>query len=176
MKIKNHQKGTTLIELTIYLGLFGILVGGAVVGAFNIFEGSSRSQTRAMLQEEGDFLLGKINWVLSGAQSIASPPASPTGTVGTSLLVSKWDTTIGNPILISLSGTDLSISTSSNPTGQILNNADVRVSRLLFTHTQASGDNANPETIQFSFTVSALTPNGMTVSEYFPTTTVAVRR
>jgi type II secretory pathway pseudopilin PulG len=174
---KNNKKnrGFTLIEAAIYMALFGILMGGAVVAAYNIFEGSGRAQTRAMIQEEGDFLLSKISWVLSGTQAVTAPNSS---TMGSSLTVVKYDTSIGNPIVIFIPpGTfNLAMSTSSNPTWEILNNTNVRISNLLFYHTLSSGNGVDPETVQFSFTVSATTPNGQTISENFPTTTISLRK
>ena len=55
------MKGFTLIETIVYLALFSILMGGAIVAAFNIFESAGRQQTHTMLQEEGNFLIAKIN-------------------------------------------------------------------------------------------------------------------
>lgn len=172
---KSSHKGFTLIEAIVYLALFGILIGGAIVAAYNLFEGSSRGQARAMLQEEGNYLYGKISWALSGTKDITTPPA---GFPGSSLLIVKWDTSLGDPIQITLggaTGTDLIMSTSSNPTGQTLNNSNVEVSNLLFLHTLASGNGINPEEVEFSFMVSARTPTGAVLSMQFPTTTISLR-
>jgi hypothetical protein len=171
--MRHYRKGFTLIEAIIYIALFGLLIGGGVVAAYNIFEGAGRGQTHAMLQEEGNFLLGKINWTLSGVQSISSPTG---GTTGTSLIVTKWDTTIGNPINIALQGMDMLLKTGSNPAGDVLNNSNVQISKLYFLHTLSSGSGTNPETIEFSFIVSARTPNGLVISQQFATTTVSLRR
>jgi type II secretory pathway pseudopilin PulG len=174
--MKNHSRAFTLIEAVIYLALFGILIGGAVVAAYNMFESVGRGQTRAMMQEESEYLSGKIRWALSGAQAVTQPTASPLGTIGTLLTVVKWDTSVGNPITLFLSGTDLRLSTSSNPYDVILNNSNVRISNVQFLHMQASGDGINPETIAYSFTITVLTPNGMTLREDIATTTIALRR
>ena len=53
--------GFTLIEVLVYLALFGLIMSGAVVSAYQMFEASGRNQTRAMIQEEGDFIVAKID-------------------------------------------------------------------------------------------------------------------
>jgi len=57
--MKKHQ-GFTLIEVLIYLALFGILFSGLFVCAFTIIENIGRNDTQIMVLEEGDFLLAKI--------------------------------------------------------------------------------------------------------------------
>ncbi|MFS6835634.1 type II secretion system protein J, partial [Staphylococcus aureus] len=69
--IKRSSHGFTIVEVLVYLGLFGLIMVGIVATAYNIFETSGRLQTRAMLTAEGNFLLGKINWAMNGATAIA---------------------------------------------------------------------------------------------------------
>lgn len=161
--LKKSGAGFTLIEVLVYLALFAILIGGAVAAAYNVVEGSGRSQTRAMLQEEGDFLTAKISWALSGAQAINSPPADTPGSI---LSVTKWDAGIGT-VTITLAGADLTLSRAGNP-AQILNNSNIQISNLNFTHTFTGG--INPESLAADFTLSARTPNGITISQDFSTT------
>ena len=167
------QAGVTLIEVIIYLALFGLLMGGAITAAYNLFESESRGQTKAMMQEEGGFLIGKINWALSGVQAVTAPAV---GTKGSVLTVAKWDTTIGNPITIALTGVDITMATSSNLSGMTLNNSNVSVSNLLFDHKEQLGVGNDPESVQFSFTLSARLPDGILISESFPTSTVYLRQ
>src|SRR5581483_3447430 len=82
--------GFTLIEVVVYLALFAILFGGAVLAAYNIVESSGRNQSKADIQQEGEFIIGKINWALSGAASVSSPGAGLSSTI---LSVVKFDTT-----------------------------------------------------------------------------------
>jgi len=169
--IKFQMQGTTLIEALVYLALFSILMGGSVAAAYGMFESSDRNQTKILLQQEGDFLIAKINWVLSGVQAINLPPV---GSAGSILSVNKAigvDLATGQPIIISvgvsLSGTDINLSRAGNP-GQPLNNSLVRVSNLIFIHNFGGG--ADPESLQASFTLSAKAPNGMDVKQDFATT------
>ena len=158
--------GFTLIEAIVYLALFGIIMSGAVITAYQIVESSGRTETRAMVQEEGDFIVGKINWALSGIQSITAPATPIPGgacTVSNTLSVTKWDASIGN-ILITLSAGDVTLGRGGNQP-KPLNNSNVTVTNLGFTHCYTGG--INPESIALAFTVSALSPNGVTISQDF---------
>ena len=166
-KVNKNNFGFTLIEVLIYLGLFGILFGGAVAAAFNVVETSGRNQTKAMLQEEGNFLTEKINWTLSGAQSVSAPAlgtacASP----GCPLSVVKWNAPTINPVVIDIAGGDMTLSKGGNPP-LILNNSNISISNLSFTHNQDSGDGVNPESLQFSFIATARTSAGLSYSQTF---------
>lgn len=163
--------GFTLIEVVIYIALFTIIVGGSFVTAYSVIESIGRNQTKAIIQEEGDFLIGKINWVFSGAQSVTSPAiiTPATSASGPTLSLAKWDALIGNPIVITLSGTDIVISRGPNP-AQPLNNSNIEVNSLNFEHASASGDGTTPESVRSSFTLDSRTPTGEVISQDFSTT------
>lgn len=163
MKRHQHTRGFTLIEALMYMALFGIIIGGAVTAAYSIAEASTRSVTRSLVQEEGNFLVAKIGWVLSGARAVDDPAV---GNTGPSLSVTKWDTAIAHPIVVQLVGTDMTISRGTNP-ASILNNDNVQVSALSFSH--AFGGGTDPESVDASFTVSARTPTGQIVNQNFKT-------
>ncbi len=146
------QHGFTLIETLVYLALFALIIGGLVVAAYMLFETSDRNQTKAMMQEEENFLLGKINWTLSGASSVSVPVAH-------SLLVTKYDGTI-----VTITASDGTMKLNGTP----LNNSNVTVSNLVFIRTYAGG--TNPESIEAGFTASARTPTGIIISEIASTT------
>jgi len=155
------KRGFTLIETLVYIALFALIIGGFVAASYMLFETSDRNQTKAMMQEEENFLIGKINFALSGAQNIAAPfiIAPATTASDTTLTLMKYDGTV---VVITLAnGT-----TTYN--GQPLNNSNVTVSRLVFIHTYAGG--TNPESVEAGFTISARTPTGALVSETASTT------
>jgi prepilin-type N-terminal cleavage/methylation domain-containing protein len=66
--MKNN--GFTLIETMIYIALFGLIMSGAVVTAYQLLEGGRRNQAAISIQEEGTFLTRKINWALVGASEV----------------------------------------------------------------------------------------------------------
>jgi type II secretory pathway pseudopilin PulG len=159
--------GFTLIEVIVYLALFAIMFGGAMTVAYNVIESSGRNQTRALLQEEGDFLIAKINWTLSGAQTVVLPnPGSPSSV----LTVNKFD---GTSVTVNLNGQTVQL-VNSIDTYQ-LNNSSALVQvvpspSLVFTHTSSSGDGVNPEKVDAKFTLTANTPTGAVMTQDFFTT------
>jgi len=167
----NKQTGFTIIEVLMYLGLFTILCGGAVACAYNIIQVSSRNQTKSMVQEEGNYLLAKINWALSGVDAINE--VDPTF-----LSVNKitgLDTNnqpIIMPITIGMPARDLIISYPGNPAPNTftLNNSNIQITDLNFSHTLGTGGGANPESVRVAFTITAKTETGADYAQIFSTT------
>src|SRR6185503_6336526 len=110
------NRGFTLIETIVYLALFSILMTGIISSVYLLFENGDRNQTKAMLQEEKEYLLGKINWAMSGMQIVVTPGA---GLSGTSLNIVKYD---GSPVTIGLSGTNMTFTTTGP--AAVLNNSN----------------------------------------------------
>ena len=162
------QSGFTLIEALVYIALFGLFMTGAIVAAYNLSEGSGRAQARAMLKMEGDFLLRKIELLCRDSSEVASPTVNASGTT---LVVLRPD---GSTVRVSLVGDNLQLDSGDGP--QRLADGDVRVTELVFQHTRADGIGVDPEEVSFRFTVAAVAPNGMLVTERFPTTTVSLRK
>ena len=120
-------EGFTLIETVIYIALFAFIMTGALVSIYGILGSSARNQTKAMVQEEGSFLLGKIDWALSGVETINLPDDSDGDGIELDLTLSvkKFDTSPENPIVITLSGGDFTISRGGGA-AQTLNNKYLR--------------------------------------------------
>lgn len=154
---KNNQnnQGFTLIETLIYLALFGILIGGAVVAVYSLLEGGGRTQTRTLIQEEGNFLISKISWALSGAESVAILTSDK-------LSITKWSPYPSNPVVIGLDTGNMTISKNGATPATVLNNTDLSVSNLNFVHNYSDG-----ESVSFSFTLKGRTPNGVDISQDF---------
>jgi len=110
-----------------------------------------------LLQEEGNFLIAKMGWALSSIQGVNVPV-----TTGSILSVNKVDVSIG-AVTIDIdpvSGNDMRLARGASGT-QIINSASVKVSNLVFTH------GMNPENVSASFTLSAVTDNGVLLSQNF---------
>lgn len=162
-QLAQQDCGFTLIEVVIYLALFAMLFGGAVLAAYNVIEGSGRNQTRAQLQEEGQFLLAKISWVVSGAQVVNSPAANAQSSI---LSIVKYG---GTSFTVSASGANLQV---QNSTGTyVLNASSIGLvpGSLKFTHDVDTGNGTNPERVRTDFTLTTITPNGATMSQDFST-------
>jgi type II secretory pathway pseudopilin PulG len=160
---KKQRTGFTLVEVLVYLGLFAILMAGMLTAAFSMFESSDRDQTKVLMQGEGDFLVAKINWALTGIKDINAPFA---GTAGSILTVNKWiSANEATTVEIKLTGTDMTVSRGTG--GEVLiNNSNVQIENLLFTH-DSSG--SNQEDVRASFTMRIRTLEGFSVSQDFST-------
>lgn len=149
----------------IYLALFAIIMTGSLAGTYSLLESAGRNQVKAMAQEEGNYLIGKIDWAMTGISAISSPGA---GSSGTTLSVTKYDTSVGNPLVIALSGNDLTLSRAGAP-AETLNNVNVAITDLTFTHVRGSGTGFVPESISASFTLNATTSEGFPFTQRFST-------
>lgn len=69
------EKGFTLIETLVYIGLFVLLVGGGMATAYNIFSSNATLQSKIFAEQEGEFVLGKLNWILSSTASTSLNPS-----------------------------------------------------------------------------------------------------
>ncbi len=163
--LANIKSGFTLIEVVIYIALFGILFGGAIVASYNVIESSGRNQSRAQLQAEGEFLLAKIGYVLSGVQNISMPSVGITGSI---LKLSKYD---GTTVSVYATGPLLMLQTSANNLPINTSSMGLSPNSLLFTHLASSGNGINPESLKVEFTLTTLTPTGRVLSQDFSSTT-----
>lgn len=73
-----NQKGLTLIEVILYLALFSVLIGGAISGFYNLMAGDFDLSTEALLVDESEFFLGKMDWVLNLSSEIIEPNSGET--------------------------------------------------------------------------------------------------
>jgi len=152
------RNGFTLIEVVIYLGIFTILVGGGILAAYNLIESNVRSQTETEVYDEGNFLLSKINWAITGTTAITAPVP---GTPGGVLQVTKTD---GTSVTLELAGTDMVVA-YGNASPITLNNSSVKVSNLSFNNQVSS----TSQSILTGLTVTATTDDGKSFSQDFTT-------
>lgn len=164
---KIAQRGFTIIEMLVYISIFAIIMSGALVSVYALASSSARNQTKAMVQEEGSFLIGKIDWALSGARAINAPAANASGDT---LTVTRFDA-LTSPVVITISGGAMTITVGTGAT-HILNNSNVSITcpaAGCFSHTSASADGINPESATSSLTISAKTSQGSPFSQFFST-------
>lgn len=79
--------GFTLIEIIIYLALFSIIMSGSVVTVYQIIQNSNSLQTKVILEEEGNFILAKLNWALTGAQANTNIESPGVGISSSTLII-----------------------------------------------------------------------------------------
>ncbi|MCI0619905.1 prepilin-type N-terminal cleavage/methylation domain-containing protein [Candidatus Wolfebacteria bacterium] len=78
MRLGLRQSGLTLFEVLVYIGLLAIILGGAMLGAYQLIEGSVRTATRVATEEEANFIFRKIDWALNGDVTVNEPDAGET--------------------------------------------------------------------------------------------------
>jgi len=88
-------EGFTLIETVIYIALLAIMIGGGIVGVYNILEGSGRTRGAMYREQDAYFITRKIDTVLAEANPI---------TVEIFDNALSFDTLAGDAIQISLEG------------------------------------------------------------------------
>lgn len=114
------NKGFTLIEVIIYIALFSLLIGTAFIAAHQLTESSSVLSTKNTTQEEGNFILRKINFALTGIFSFTNTAHA--------LHVNKYD---GNQIDITLVGTKIKMTETTGPT-DFISTDNISVTNLQF--------------------------------------------
>ena len=151
----NNSKAFTLIEVIIYIALFSLLIGTALVTTYQLIDGSWNLSRKNIVQEEGNFVMRKINWALAGVQTINNPTSGSDDT----LSVTKYN---GDDIIISLDGTKINLEVNPGGLNEAITTESVAVSTLEFTY--ISGD---PSGIRATATI---TENGVgfpfTITKY----------
>ena len=136
-----HNRGFSLVETMIYIGLSAIIVTGMLAGTYPLFVGTERSAARMNTDIESAFLTQKVIWALSTGNSVTYPLA---GATSTSLTVNHPS---GN-IIFAPSGTGVTMQLGFG-TPQELVSSRVPVTNLVFSHQAASG--GIPEAITIAF-------------------------
>ena len=130
-----EQKGFTLIEILLYLGLFSIVIGGGMVAVYQIIQSTNATNDKVVIQEDADFLLRKLDWALTGAR-----PSDISSVTSTSI-------TIGT-LTFSLSGNNLTLNTAP------LNSSFVRIAKAQVSGVDVDIFNLSGNKVQVSFTVN----------------------
>ncbi len=147
MKKKHH--GFTLIEVILYIALFSFLMGAAFVAAYQILDNSDELSVKNTTQKEGSFVLRKIDWVLTGVQTITTPTSGSTN----NLRLTKYG---GSTVEICLNANKVKIregsfGACSNSNYLALTTDNVSVSALTFELIDASG--TGPKGIKATVTI-----------------------
>lgn len=121
--MNNH--GFTLIETVIYIALLALIMGGALLVSLDLIEGSGRTGSNTTLQDEGNFVLRKINWALTGASAINTPASG----ISATLSVSRYD---GLEVRVRRTGTTLEMSEDGGANYFFLTTENVSVTGLEF--------------------------------------------
>ncbi|MFZ2621122.1 MAG: prepilin-type N-terminal cleavage/methylation domain-containing protein [Minisyncoccia bacterium] len=97
---KKNSGGFTIIEVVIYIALFSILMTGCLTVAYQLLDGSGKLNSKSVIENEGNFVLRKFAWVLTGIDPAIVPTTGGSGCLQT-LTISKTDSTV-SPVVIRL--------------------------------------------------------------------------
>ncbi|TSC70245.1 MAG: hypothetical protein CEO12_449 [Parcubacteria group bacterium Gr01-1014_46] len=102
------NKGTTLIEVIIYIALFSILLTGSFMSAMGLVDSNSKTRVSITVQDEGNFVMRKINWLITNLDPTSPPTVTGSG-CSQILTVRKINYSL-NPIVLRLNSNILEIS------------------------------------------------------------------
>lgn len=131
MMPKIKKNGFTLIETIIYIAILAFLIASGVMSAFYIIDSSGENKIDVNVQAEGNFILRKIDWALTGATDAS--------VAGSSLTITKTS----GPYIFSFDGSQYLQLGGTN-----LNSSRVTISSVVFS---VSG---SPKKITVSFNVN----------------------
>jgi len=141
------QKGFTLIELILYVGISSFILLVTFLFASQILEARVKAQAIAEVEQQGDWVVQTITQAIKNSKS---PINSPTINGTASLLSLTMADTAKNPTDFSLSNGAIIIG-EANGVALSLTNSNVVVSGLSFQNLSRTGTAGN---IKFSFVVS----------------------
>ena len=147
MKKNIKQKGFTLVELLLYMGLFSIILVITLQMFGSVFDAQIESQATSSVATDGRFILSRFAYDVARAQNITTP--SVLGTPSASLVIVVNSDTL----TYSLDNGDFLLANSSGSTLDQLNSEATSVSGVSFT--RLTGGSGGKDVIQLSFTLTS---------------------
>jgi hypothetical protein len=139
------QSGTSIIELVIYIGLLSLMIAGILGAGYQFIESSGDIQSKITVDEEANFLLRKMNWVLNGVSTVHMPAP---GAAASTLSVDKAGYP-DNPIVFDLQSSMVRIAEGSGAPVD-LNGRAVAVENLSFSFLGGTGGEPSAISAHFS--------------------------
>ncbi|MFH1253110.1 MAG: prepilin-type N-terminal cleavage/methylation domain-containing protein [Candidatus Uhrbacteria bacterium] len=150
-KAKSKQRGFTLVELILYIGLSAVILSSLGTMINISYQVRARQQVTAEVEQQGTVVTQIVSQIIRNASSITSPVA---GASATSAVMAVSDVS-KTPTTFSLSGTAFQL--TENATVTALTNDQVQVSALSFKNLSAA---TTPGTVKFQFTLNYTNPGG----------------
>lgn len=137
------QRGFTIVELILYMGLFSILILILVDMFVSILNVQVDSESYSTVEQDGRFINSRLLYDLHNAESMLIPSANGSQSATLQLVINGTNYTYavvnGNLQLTTNNGTD------------VLNGYDTTVSNLLF---KRYGNTGGKPTVQVTFTLT----------------------
>src|SRR3989344_3115161 len=122
-----NKNGLTLLETVIYMGILTFLMGAGVTAAFYIIDSGQKDKTGVNVQAEGNFLLRKIEWAMTGASS-DSMIVSPTTLSLAKDISPDFPDPLQNPLVFSWDGSkNFQLKRGTGGMATNLNSSNVKV-------------------------------------------------
>jgi type II secretory pathway pseudopilin PulG len=163
LALKNdNQKGFTLIETIIYVGLFSIMFTGIFVSIYPFFTGAERLTRNILIEGETAFILSKIRYTLNDSVTstegrVIIPAAGQTdnklvlensSNETYRFEIDETNSFCTSPLNCSLMTLEIDANNDPKP----LHASRVQIDNLEVTHTGQSGD--TPRYLDISFTAN----------------------
>ena len=146
------KRAFSLIETIIYIALLSTLIGGVYMSAFYLIQSSETESASLRIGQELNFILGKIDWALTGVSQIQTPIGPPSGMT---LRISKYNFS-DNPLEFTLKDGRFFLSRKGG-TPVPLNSQNVLVEQALFTYLSPDPTAGKPAGIEAVITINGRT-------------------
>ncbi|HUD44122.1 MAG TPA: hypothetical protein VMR41_01125 [Patescibacteria group bacterium] len=124
-KLNFLQKGTTIIEMMMYMVIFAILMTILTQIFTSILDSETESKATSSVEQDGAYLLSRLSYDVKRAQAVISPTTYGVASTSATLNIGGINYTYssspsGNMILINNQGTN------------VLNSSDTTIANLTF--------------------------------------------
>ena len=143
---RNRNKGFTLIEFLIYMGLFSILLVVTFQMFSSIFSVQLESESTSSVDSDGKYIMQRFTYDMNRASSITTPATQGTSSATLTLVVNSQNLTY------SLNGNNLQLQNTTAGTTDQLNSTDTTVSNLSFIRLDGGGK----DVVQMNFTLKSV--------------------
>lgn len=143
---KTKQKGFTLVEMLIYMGLLSIFLITLTDIFVSILDVKAESEATSAVEADSRYIISRLAYDISKA-SVVSQPASLGATSNSLVMVAG-----GVTYTYSLNGHNLQLVNDSGANN--LNSSESNLSNITF---QRIGNNGGKDTIQVIFTINGAT-------------------
>lgn len=145
--INKTQKGFTLIELMLYIGICSFMLLVVFLFVSQILEARVKAQTIAEVEQQGDWAVQVITQAIRNS---ASPINSPAAGASANTLSLKFIDVTKNPTVFALSSGAITVSEAGGATIN-LTNSKIIISSLTFQNVTKTGTKGS---VKFSFTAT----------------------
>ena len=146
LNIKKNNKGFTLVEFILYIGIFSIFLLITLEMFSSIFGIQLESEATSTVSSDGKFIIQRFTHDVNNASSISVPALYGTSSASLTLVVN------GQNYNYSLDSGNLILENESTGTSDQLNSTESSVSELSFIKLDGGGQ----DTVQISFTLTSV--------------------